>query len=122
MVTQPWGHGAWQIKYIDAVDVFKSSGTTPMRIDNATQSAVFNFQNHSTGQVSQVWMENPATLRYKYELLDRLQVHGVAFWTAESAGVGNRIDRDMWSALQSFEPKRRDSRDVQGRNIAQQMR
>ena len=102
VVTKPWGHGTWQIRYIDAMDVFDSFGTTPMRIDNATQSAVFNFQNTTSGEVSQVWMENPATLLYKYELLSRLQVHGVAFWTAEGAGVGNRTDASMWAGLHSF--------------------
>ena len=102
MVTKPWGHGNWQIKYIDAKEVFESYGTTPLRIDNATQSAIFNFQNSSTGEVSQVWMENPATLKYKYELLLKLRVHGVAFWTAEGAGVGNRTDAEMWTSLQSF--------------------
>lgn len=90
----------------------RKNQTTPARWDSATESPYFNYQTPS-GEVHQLWFDNPRSLRLKYALAAQYGLKGVGFYstpyldpwgnaTGEQNPHGAEQTKAMWDAVDAF--------------------
>jgi len=104
-VVTPFGGGAWQFSYKDILVNKLPLTTTGLMWDSTSLSPFFNYEN-SSGDVHQVWFDNPESLTYKYEYAKSVGLRGVGFWTADFLDYGGHGNPKnpvyMWDAISSF--------------------
>ena len=90
-------------------ELLRVNSTTGRLFDNRTKSVFFNYAEWRNGRVHQVWMDDPETLLYKYDLANHFQLRGVGMWHADclnySVNASSEVQqdtRDMWNAMQRF--------------------
>ncbi|KAM9966911.1 hypothetical protein ACTFIR_007146 [Dictyostelium discoideum] len=70
------------------------------------QSPYFNYIDPITGNVDQVWFDNPQSLSIKVQLAQKLNLRGVAVWNIDFLDFSDQYNsRPMWDALASFFPQ-----------------
>ena len=52
-----------------------------------------------TGGMSQLWYDNPATYKKKYDKAKAKGLRALGMWTADSAGMDKTKTQPMWDAL-----------------------
>ena len=62
------------------------------------------LQRKDTGDLYQVWYDDPQSLRIKYKLADDMSLRGVGMWEADTLNYtdtpeGRQERTDMWGAL-----------------------
>ena len=62
------------------------------------------LQHKGSGDVHQVWYDDPQSLRLKYKFADHMNMRGVGMWEADSLDYtdtpeGKQERADMWGAL-----------------------
>ena len=97
------------IGFADAMRLLKYEQNATMltgrRWDEATQTPFFNYLGHDS-VVHQVWYDDPASLRVKYELARSMGVRGTGPFTFTNLEFGTAERRAesaaMWEALREF--------------------
>lgn len=72
--------------------------------DVASQSPYFSYKHKGSGDVYQVWYDDPQSLRLRYKFADHMSLRGVGMWQADALDYtdtpeGKQERADMWGAL-----------------------
>lgn len=67
-------------------------------VNQTTLTNVMNYKN-ATGGLSQLWWEDPTTLKHKYDKVKSKGLRALGMWTADSAGMDKSKTQAMWDAL-----------------------
>ncbi len=82
--------------------------STSGRLYNATYaSPYFNYKINSSGQIRQVWYDDPDSLTLRYKCAKETKLRGVGMWNADSLDYSQNPEakRDtmaMWDAIKHF--------------------
>lgn len=93
-----------QINYSEIIKLVKNS-TTGRIWDRTTLSPYFIYKDPSSGNLHQVWYDDPQSLALKYEKAVDLNIRGVGMWNAECVDyLSTSPDeiiavKEMWDAF-----------------------
>ena len=93
-----------QRSFFQIMDLLKQSYTG--RVWNTTfKTAFFNYKDTS-GQIHQVWYDDPESLSIKYFNAAKSKLGGVAMWTTDSVDYKDpsqsELTKEMWSSLDEY--------------------
>eukprot|EP01061_Rhynchopus_euleeides_P015004 TRINITY_DN25764_c0_g1_i1.p1 TRINITY_DN25764_c0_g1~~TRINITY_DN25764_c0_g1_i1.p1 ORF type:complete len:377 (+),score=97.08 TRINITY_DN25764_c0_g1_i1:555-1685(+) len=95
-VVTPFGGGAWQLCFDNALELEKNA-TVKANYTRAADARFFSYE--SNGVTHQVYYDDASTLTRKYDLVNQFGLRGVAVWYAGCATSNTPEAAAMWKAV-----------------------
>ena len=82
----------------EVVQELLPNATTAPTLNRTLGANWFNWRN-SSGQMHQVWYDDPVSLGMKYNRTQEVGMSVVGMWVADATGFDEEATKAMWAAL-----------------------
>ncbi|CAF1192466.1 unnamed protein product, partial [Didymodactylos carnosus] len=99
--------GGREKDYSECRRLLRTKSTTGRLWNDTYKSAYFNYMD-TDFNFHQIWMDDPESLGYKYQIANSLELRGVGMWNVDALDYSNSTEegiqdtKNMWNAMKQF--------------------